>query len=31
MLPAGFEPNSESQIQQRMHEEHVIGFYKPEG
>jgi hypothetical protein len=30
MLPAGFEPNSKSQIQQRMHKEHVIGFYKPE-
>lgn len=30
MLPAGIETNSNSQIQQRMHEEYVIGFYKPE-
>jgi len=30
MLPAGFEPDLESQIQQRMHEEYVVGFYKPE-
>jgi DNA modification methylase len=30
MLPAGFEVNSDSQIQQRMHEEYIIGFYKPE-
>jgi DNA modification methylase len=29
MLPAGFEPDLESQIQQRMHEEYVVGFYKP--
>jgi len=29
MLPAGNEINSASQIQQRMHEEYVIGFYKP--
>lgn len=29
MLPAGFTPNLNSQIQQRMHEEYVIGFYKP--
>jgi DNA modification methylase len=29
MLPAGMKINLDSQIQQRMHEEHVIGFYKP--
>lgn len=29
MMPAGHQINSESQIQQRMHEEYVIGFYKP--
>jgi hypothetical protein len=29
MLPAGSNVNLESQIQQRMHEEYVIGFYKP--
>jgi DNA modification methylase len=29
MLPAGAKINKESQIQQRMHEEYVIGFYKP--
>jgi DNA modification methylase len=29
MLPAGITLNLESQIQQRMHEEYVIGFYKP--
>jgi len=29
MLPAGFRVNYASQIQQRMHEEYVIGFYKP--
>ena len=29
MLPAGFNVNPGSQIQQRMHEEYVIGFYKP--
>jgi hypothetical protein len=29
MLPAGKKVNDESQIQQRMHEEYVIGFYKP--
>jgi hypothetical protein len=29
MLPAGSRVNLESQIQQRMHEEYVIGFYKP--
>ena len=29
MLPAGMNLNLESQIQQRMHEEYVIGFYKP--
>ena len=28
MLPAGFVTNINSQIQQRMHEEYVIGFYK---
>jgi len=30
MLPAGIEKNINSQIQRRMHEEYVIGFYKPE-
>lgn len=30
MLPAGIEININSQIQQRIHEEYVIGFYKPE-
>ena len=30
MMPAGLTINHESQIQQRMHEEYVIGFYKPE-
>jgi len=29
MLPAGMSIDRESQIQQRMHEEYVIGFYKP--
>jgi DNA modification methylase len=29
MMPAGFEIDLESQIQQRMYEEYVIGFYKP--
>lgn len=29
MLPAGFSVDKDSQIQQRMHEEFVIGFYKP--
>ncbi|MBI3944152.1 MAG: hypothetical protein HY326_14135 [Chloroflexi bacterium] len=29
MMPAGSKINLESQIQQRMHEEYVIGFYKP--
>lgn len=29
MMPAGMEINRGSQIQQRMHEEFVIGFYKP--
>jgi len=29
MLPAGNDRNHDSQIQQRMHEEYVIGFYKP--
>jgi len=29
MLPAGIETNTNSQIQQRMYEEYVIGFYKP--
>lgn len=29
MLPAGMKINRDSQIQQRMHEEYVIGFYKP--
>jgi DNA modification methylase len=31
MLPAGNNINKLSQIQQRMHEEYVIGFYKPDG
>jgi len=30
MMPAGSELDLGSQIQQRMHEEYVIGFYKPE-
>ena len=30
MLPAGSKINLGSQIQQRMHKEYVIGFYKPE-
>jgi DNA modification methylase len=30
MMPAGTKLDLESQIQQRMHEEYVIGFYKPE-
>jgi len=30
MLPAGNNVNLDSQIQQRMHEEYVIGFVKPE-
>jgi hypothetical protein len=29
MMPAGMQLNLDSQIQQRMHEEYVIGFYKP--
>ncbi len=29
MMPAGHRVNKSSQIQQRMHEEYVIGFYKP--
>lgn len=29
MMPVGSEINTDSQIQQRMHEEYVIGFYKP--
>ena len=29
MMPAGSELDLHSQIQQRMHEEYVIGFYKP--
>ncbi len=29
MMPAGAKVDAESQIQQRMHEEYVIGFYKP--
>jgi DNA modification methylase len=29
MLPAHHKPNLDSQIQQRMHQEYVIGFYKP--
>lgn len=30
MMPAGVKVDKQSQIQQRMHEEYVIGFYKPE-
>lgn len=30
MMPAGMKINRNSQIQQRMHEEYVIGFYKNE-
>jgi hypothetical protein len=30
MMPAGSKVDPESQIQQRMHEEYVIGFFKPE-
>jgi DNA modification methylase len=30
MLPAGNNINKQSQIQQRMHEEYLIGLYKPE-
>ncbi len=30
MMPAGRKVDQQSQIQQRMHEEYVIGFYKPE-
>jgi len=29
MMPTGFRVNKDSQIQQRMHEEYIIGFYKP--
>jgi hypothetical protein len=29
MMPAGSNVDKTSQIQQRMHEEFVIGFYKP--
>lgn len=29
MMPAQYNPDLNSQIQQRMHEEYVIGFYKP--
>jgi len=29
MMPAGAMPDLDSQIQQRMHKEYVIGFYKP--
>ncbi|MCI0520821.1 MAG: site-specific DNA-methyltransferase [Chloroflexi bacterium] len=30
MMPTGSKPDLNSQIQQRMHQEFVIGFYKPE-
>ncbi|RMG55832.1 MAG: site-specific DNA-methyltransferase [Acidobacteria bacterium] len=30
MMPVGSRPNLDSQIQQRMHEEYVIGFRKPD-
>lgn len=29
MLPVGYKTNLNSQIQQRMHKEYIIGFYKP--
>ena len=29
MMPAGFKLDLDSQIQQRMHQEYIIGFYKP--
>ena len=29
MMPVGFNVDANSIIQQRMHEEYVIGFYKP--
>ncbi|MCE7936990.1 hypothetical protein DYH10_04375, partial [Candidatus Saccharibacteria bacterium CPR2] len=29
MMPAASKPDLNSQIQQRMHEEYIIGFYKP--
>ena len=29
MLPTGFGTNQNSQIQQRMHKDYIIGFYKP--
>lgn len=29
MLPVGFQVDAGSRIQQRMHEEYIIGFYKP--
>ncbi len=29
MMPSGSKRDTDSQIQQRMHEEYVIGFYKP--
>ena len=29
MMPVGLKPDLESQIQQRMHEETVIGLIKP--
>jgi ubiquinone/menaquinone biosynthesis C-methylase UbiE len=29
MMPTGSRVDKSSQIQQRMHEEYVIGFYKP--
>ena len=31
MMPVGSRLNLDSQIQQRMHREYVIGFYKPKG
>lgn len=31
LMPAGNAIDPQSQIQQRMHEEYVIGFYKPLG
>ena len=31
MLPTGVETNPNSQIQKRMHEDYIIGFYKPRG
>jgi hypothetical protein len=29
MMPTEFQPSSDSQIQRRIHDEYVIGFYNP--